>query len=102
MCVFGLMNPAPSPRRITARKLMTEKDTRYTPRKCGLCNGRGKYLLGKRCPACGGQGSVLVHSPAQRCAFCRGLGTNNPFTREDCPACSGSGWAHAQMNDAEK
>jgi DnaJ-class molecular chaperone len=71
-----------------------KQDTNYALQSYALCNGRGKYLLGKTCAACGGQGSVLVYPPPQKCALCRGLGTTNLFTREPCSACEGTGWAH--------
>ncbi len=77
-------------------------DKFYAPHKCSLCNGHGKYMLGKICVACKGQGSVLVYSPAQRCALCRGLGTNNLVTREPCSACGGTGWAHSLLNDVPR
>lgn len=65
-----------------------------TTRSCKSCHGSGRIkllrIITRQCRVCGGAGSIIVPSPAKKCAWCRGKGWYS--NTKLCKVCLGSGW----------
>jgi len=77
------------------RDMLPNEAVRLETRPCGFCGGKGNQ--GRMpCQLCGRSGTVVVRSPAKKCATCNGTGKGLMSMHfgvgGTCSFCKGLGW----------
>jgi len=77
------------------RDMLPHEAVRLEARPCGLCGGKGNR--GRLpCQLCGRSGTIIIRSPAKKCATCNGTGKGllsmHFGVGGTCSFCKGLGW----------
>ena len=77
------------------RDMLPHEAVRLDARPCGFCGGKGN--LGRLpCQLCGRSGTIIIRSPAKKCATCNGTGKGllsmHFGVGGTCSFCKGLGW----------
>ncbi len=77
------------------RDMLPYEAVRLEARPCGFCRGKGD--LGRLpCPICSQSGTIIIRSPAKKCATCNGTGKGllsmHFGVGGTCLFCKGLGW----------
>ena len=87
------------------RDMLPHEAVRLEARPCGLCGGKGNR--GRLpCQLCGRSGTIVIRSPARKCATCSGTGKGflsmHFGVGGTCSFCRGMGWQYDHRADVRQ